>query len=112
MELAYTYSHFRYDHALHYLGTYYSDTSLPNSPDHQVSPWTPSTTSPRSCWSGSAPRCSPARTSIRATATWIDGYTLIGARIGYKTRIAGVATDFLLSGRNLTRQEVHRLHGA
>jgi hypothetical protein len=35
----------------------------------------------------------------------VGGSTLIGAQIGYKTRIAGVATDFLLSGRNLGGKE-------
>ncbi len=100
MELAYTYSHFRYDQ-VHYLGTYYSDTSLPNSPDHQAALDAEYHITPELLVGVSAEMFSRAYIDP-SNATSIDGYTLIGARIGYKTRIAGVATDFLLSGRNLT----------
>ena len=33
--------------------------------------------------------------------TWIGGYTLFNARVSYRTRLAGTAAEFLLSGRNL-----------
>ncbi len=99
MELAYTYSHFRYDN-VHYLGTFYSDTSLPNSPQHQVTLDAEYRITPELLVGVSAETFSRAYIDP-SNATWIDGYTLIDARIGYKTRIAGVATDFILSGRNL-----------
>ena len=99
MELAYTYSRFRYD-KVHYLGTYYDGTSLPNSPEHQATFDAEYRFTPHLMVGVSAEMFTRAYIDP-SNATWIGGYTLIGARIGYSTRIAGLATDFLLSGRNL-----------
>ncbi len=42
------------------------------------------------------------RAYIDPTSTiWIGGYTLVDARVSYRTRLAGTAAEFLLSGRNL-----------
>ncbi len=108
MELAYTYSHFLYDHVTFTPGcgvppcpavTYY-DTRLPNSPEHQATLDAEYRITPELLVGVSAEMFSRAYIDP-SNATSIDGYTLIGARLAYKTRIAGVATDFIVSGRNL-----------
>ena len=99
MELAYTYSHFLYDHAL-YNGVTYYDTWLPSSPEHQASLDVEYRITPNFMVGVSAQMWTRQYVDQSNTVS-VGGYELYGAQIGYKTRIGGVATDFLLSGRNL-----------
>ena len=99
VELAYTYSHFLYDHAL-YNGVTYYNTWLPSSPEHQVS-LDAEYRITSSLMVGVNAELWTRQYVDQSNAVSIGGYTLYGAQIGYKTQIAGVETDFLLSGRNL-----------
>ncbi|MBZ5590580.1 MAG: TonB-dependent receptor, partial [Acidobacteriia bacterium] len=99
MELAYTYSHFLYDHAL-YNGVTYYDTRLPSSPEHQATLDTEYRITPSLMVGVSAETWTRAYVDP-SNAVWVGGYTLLGARVAYKTRVAGVETELLLSGRNL-----------
>ncbi|OYW05704.1 MAG: hypothetical protein B7Z61_05185, partial [Acidobacteria bacterium 37-71-11] len=99
MELAYTYSRFRYDQVLFNDATYY-ETWLPNSPQHQAALDAEYRITPDFMIGVGADLQSRAYIDPTNT-TWIGGYTLINARVSYKTRLAGMAAEFLLSGRNL-----------
>ncbi|MGE5236954.1 MAG: TonB-dependent receptor family protein [Acidobacteriota bacterium] len=100
MELAYTYSHFRYDHAL-FSGVTYYDTPLPNSPDHMATLDTEYRITPDLAVGLEAEIQS--RAYVDPTSTiWVGGYTLLDARLSYRVRIAGAETVLLLYGRNLT----------
>ncbi|MBZ5589455.1 MAG: TonB-dependent receptor, partial [Acidobacteriia bacterium] len=106
MELAYTYSHFIYDQ-VSYNGATYRDTRLPSSPDHQATLDTEYRFTPRLMVGVSAEMWTrayvdPSNVAMDpSSVAWVGGYTLIGARVAYKTRVAGVETELLLSGRNL-----------
>ncbi len=98
-ELGYTYSRFLYDHAA-YGGVTYYDTWLPNSPEHQVAldaeyRLTPDLTLGAGLLTLTRAYVDP------SNAAWVGGYTLFDARVSWRTRVAGAATEFLLSGRNL-----------
>lgn len=100
MELAYTYSHFLYDHAL-FSNVTYRDTRLPNSPEHMATLDSEYRITPDLAVGLEAEL--QTRAYIDPTnATWIGGYTLLDARVSYRTRIAGTETEFLVFGRNLT----------
>ena len=99
MELAYTYSRFRYDQVLFNDTTYYG-TWLPNSPEHQAALDAEYRVTPAFMIGVGADLQS--RAYVDPTSTiWIGGCTLINARVSYRTRLAGMAAEFLLSGRNL-----------
>ena len=99
VELAYTYSHFLYNHAL-YDGITYYNTWLPSSPEHQAALDVEYRITPNFMVGVSAEMWTRQYVDQSNTAS-VGGYELYGAQIGYKTRIAGVPTDFLVSGRNL-----------
>ena len=99
MELAYTYSHFLYDHAL-YNGVTYYDTWLPSSPEHQATLDAEYRITPSLMVGAGAELWTRAYVDP-SNVPWVGGYTLISARVAWKTRIAGAATEFLVSGRNL-----------
>jgi bacterioferritin len=99
MELAYTYSRFRYDQVRFNDATYYG-AWLPNSPQHQAAPDAEYRVTSDFMIGAGAGLQSRAYIDPPDT-TWIGGYTLISARVSYRTRLAGTAAEFLLSGRNL-----------
>ena len=99
VELAYTYSHYRYDQ-VRFNDSTYTDTWLPNSPQHQGGLDAEYRITPGLMVGVGAEVQSRAYIDPTNT-TWIGGYTLIDARVSYKTRLAGAAAEFLLSGRNL-----------
>jgi len=99
MELAYTYSHFVYDHAL-YNGVTYRDTWLPSSPEHQVALDAEYRIAPNLMVGVGTETWTRAYVDPSNVA-WVGGYTLIDARVAYTTRVAGATTELLLSGRNL-----------
>ncbi len=99
VELAYTYSHFIYDHAL-YNGAIYYDTWLPSSPEHQATLDAEYRITPTLMVGVGAQLWTRAYVDPSNVA-WVGGYTLIDARVAWKTRIAGAETEILVSGRNL-----------
>ncbi|MDD5562913.1 MAG: TonB-dependent receptor [Thermoanaerobaculaceae bacterium] len=99
MELAYTYSRFRYDQ-VRFDDDAYFDTWLPNSPRHQAALDAEYRVTPELMIGIGADLQSRAYIDPTNT-TWIGGYTLVSARVSYRTRLAGTAAEFLLSGRNL-----------
>ncbi len=100
VRLAYTYSDFKYDRVA--IGEdVFRDTWLPNSPRHQVFLDVGYRATPRLSLGASAQIMSRAYID-GSNATWIDGYTLLNARLQYRVTIGGVNGELLLSGRNLT----------
>ncbi len=99
VRLAYTYSDFKYDRVA--IGEdVFRDTWLPNSPRHQAFLDVGYRASPRLSLGASAQIMSRAYID-GSNAIWIDGYTLLNARLAYRVRIGGVNGELLLSGRNL-----------
>ncbi|MCG6964382.1 MAG: TonB-dependent receptor [Acidobacteria bacterium] len=100
VRLAYTYSDFKYDRVD--LGDQvFHDTWLPNSPRHQAFLDLEYKPTPRLSLGASAQMLSRAYID-GSNATWIDGYTLIHARLLYRVTIGGINSELMLSGRNLT----------
>jgi iron complex outermembrane receptor protein len=110
-ELAYTYSHFVYDHVTFNAPcppdeevcspvTLYG-TRLPNSPEHQITfdaeyRITPELSVGLETETQSRAYIDPTNT------TWIGGYTLYDARVSYLAHIAGAQTEFFAYARNFT----------
>ncbi len=99
LELAYTYSHFVYDRAL-YGGVTYRGTWLPNSPEHQAALDAEYRITPELAVGVGAQLWTRAYVDP-SNVPWVGGYALINAHVGYRTRVAGVPTEILVSGRNL-----------
>ena len=98
--LSYTYSDFTYDRVE--VGTdVYHDTKLPNSPEHMTTLDLAYTLLPRLTLGTTVSTMT--RAYIDATnATWIGGYTLVDARLGWGFAMSSCTGELLVSGRNLT----------
>lgn len=99
---AYTYSHFIYTsyQSLAYPGNLIGHF-LPNSPDHQL--YTEARLELPHDSSLLVNTLTFSRAFVDPTnAAWIDGYTLLGARISKGWRHRGTEGSFFVSGRNLT----------
>jgi iron complex outermembrane receptor protein len=104
LHAAYTFNHFSY---LSYDSiTYGGDMSgnwLPNSPQHQVY------VEAEYRWKGwvlGVNDLTLSRAYVDATnTTWIDGYSLLGARVGYRFKLAKGQAEAFAVGRNITGTE-------
>ncbi len=100
LNLAYTYSHFTYDE-VQFESTTYHGTWLPNSPRHQAYLDAAYDLGMGLEVGGDVQVLSRAYIDP-SNNTWIGGYTLYGARVGYRFQALGGTMELLLSGRNLT----------
>ncbi len=98
--LSYTYSDFTYD-TVEVGSDVYHGTKLPNSPDHMIGLDLAYTLMPRLTLGATVSTLT--RAYIDPTnATWIGGYTLVDARVGWGFALSACTGELLVSGRNLT----------
>lgn len=100
LQVAYTYSHFRYLSSTSFYGDI-EGNSLPNSPEHQLLTdlaWTL-----RPDITVGLGTDSYGKWYVDAgNATSVDGYTLWNARLAWRVNVRGMDGEFSLQGRNLT----------
>lgn len=103
IRLAYTFSHFTYDRVS--VGdAVYSDTRLPNAPDHQAYLDVAGDLG-RGVLAGVSAEWIDAWYIDAPNATAVDGYTLINARLGYRIDSGWGSWEVRLAGRNLTGED-------
>jgi iron complex outermembrane receptor protein len=106
VRLAYTYSHFKYDTVETLTGETYTDTWLPNTPQHQL-------------YADAEYRITGALTAgaaLEYVSAWYidssnqilengygrtDPYTLVHVRVAYKFEFGGMPMQLILTGRNI-----------
>jgi iron complex outermembrane receptor protein len=100
LQLAYTWSHFRYLTSTSFYGDIEGNT-LPNSPEHQL--FTDLAWHPRPDLTLGVGSDTFSRWFVDAgNATDVSGYTLWNARASWTVHLAGMAAELTLQGRNLT----------
>jgi iron complex outermembrane recepter protein len=99
MEVAYTYSHFLYDR-VNFNNLTYTDTRLPNSPEHQATLDAEYRITPDLVIGAGAQIFTRAYIDPTNT-TWIGGYTLFDARVTYRFQLVGLEDEVVISARNL-----------
>jgi len=99
MEPAYTHFRFHYDHALHN-SVMCCNTWPPGSLEHQPTLDVEYRITPN-LMAGMNAETRTRQYVAQTNTVSVGGYSIVGAQFGYKIRNAGVATDFLLSGRDL-----------
>ena len=100
LQLAYTYSHFRYDQA-DYNDVTYRDTWVPNSPQNQAY-LDAEYRLDRHFAVGASGELRGRWFVDPSNVASVDGYTLLHARLSARWDLGGHAYELLLSGHNLT----------
>ncbi|MBK9088428.1 MAG: TonB-dependent receptor [Holophagales bacterium] len=103
MQLAYTWSHFKYTEVNSLFGSY-SDTFMPNAPEHQLFLDVAYTLLPSLVLGASLDVVS--RWAVDpSNQTWVDGYALVNARLAYRWRAKSLRGELTLSGKNLAGKD-------
>lgn len=103
VQLAWTWSRFKYTDVSSLFGSY-SDTFMPNAPEHQL--YFDVEYSPLPSLAVGASADVVTRWAIDpSNQTWVGGYTLLNARAAYRWRARGLHGEVTLVGKNLTGRD-------
>ncbi|MFN8177111.1 MAG: TonB-dependent receptor [bacterium] len=103
LQAAYTFSHFRYDHA-EYNGTVYENTWVPNSPKHQAY-LDAEYRFGRHFTVGVGEEIQNRWAVDPSNRAWVEGFGLLNARCSARWDVSGHEIEAQLAGRNLTGKE-------